>query len=536
MPAVNAAAAAASKNFLAVLVMFRTPGFRVVGCSSDRSAPTSIVVHSCRGSDPRCPPVGRKRPSLGTARRLTLSEHALLPCTHVREVDVDQAGQPEIRSAAAEKTPCQDQKPRLLCLSPWNWPWHPRTGEDTLLRWLPKPLIRLYQRLVAARPYARPRRVPAPPGPPPTPSGQERQFRLEIAQDAFCHHRPAPRLLFRTQVPRRGLRSWCEQPHRRTGRRGHICPACAHARTLYAAAVDGDTHAEQRLHTLARRGAVRLSAERRYDRFDRSRTLAARREERKRRSPNPIPPALVDFRDWGGVYRSFLHHVHDRRAVEQALLRDHARHLRHLIRQRCARLARASRPRHRDHERASRDAPPGSTAQGDATKRVAGGPGSPRRSALRDDRSVSSAADAASRSPATNTAPAAPDSPGPLQPADHPTAHAESPAAQPQPAAGAEASVRRIAGLLVRALVLISLSAGIASAAAFQRPAQHVASCIEHQPSAHTAQAHASGGQPSAPAGVIGGATRARSARRSPGRRRCTSSPPRASARAPPAH
>ncbi|HKM60959.1 MAG TPA: hypothetical protein VJY39_00580 [Acidisphaera sp.] len=405
-----------------------------------------------------------------------------------------------------------------------------------MLRWLPQPLIRLYQRLLAARPYARPRRVPAPPGPPPTPSGQERQFRLEIAQDAFCHHRPAPRLLFRTQVPRRGLRSWCEQPHRRTGRRGHICPACAHARTLYAAAVNGDTHAEQRLHTLARRGAVRLSAERRYDRFDRSRTLAARREERKRRSPNPIPPALVDFRDWGGVYRSFLHHVHDRRAVEQALLRDHARHLRHLIRQRCARLARASRPRHRDHERASRDAPPGSTAQGDATKRVAGGPGSPRRSALRDDRSVSSAADAASRSPTTNTAPAAPDSPGPLQPADHPTAHAESPAAQPQPAAGAEASVRRIAGLLVRALVLISLSAGIASAAAFQRPAQHVASCIEHQPSAHTAQAHASGGQPSAPAGVIGGATRARSARRSPGRRRCTSSPPRASARAPPAH
>src|SRR5208337_1634517 len=67
-----------------------------------------------------------------------------------------------------------------------------------LLRWLPTSLQRLYERLVAARPYARKTRPrPLPPDDEAPSSGQARHYRLEIAYDAFCQHRPPPRKLFR---------------------------------------------------------------------------------------------------------------------------------------------------------------------------------------------------------------------------------------------------------------------------------------------------------------------------------------------------
>src|SRR5271166_5944473 len=53
MPAANVAAAAASKNFLAVLFMLQTPVVRVFGCLSDRRPPTRIVVDTKRGCLPR---------------------------------------------------------------------------------------------------------------------------------------------------------------------------------------------------------------------------------------------------------------------------------------------------------------------------------------------------------------------------------------------------------------------------------------------------------------------------------------------------
>src|SRR5271157_5460289 len=222
----------------------------------------------------------------------------------------------------------------------------PATGRRTrgpadcpgrVLRWLPARLVRLYRGLVAARPYARAPRVrPLPPEPPPTPCGRDRKLRLEIVQDAFCQHRPAPRLLFRAPVAPRDMRSWCDEPHRRTGRPRPICPSCAHARRLYAAACNGDAAAEGRLHTLARRGAVRLLAKRREYRHARSILLAAVREERARNGPEPTPPSFLDLQLWPHSRPSGpgAHHLHARRDVERDLLRDHARHLRHLTRQR----------------------------------------------------------------------------------------------------------------------------------------------------------------------------------------------------------
>ncbi|HKM62216.1 MAG TPA: hypothetical protein VJY39_06970, partial [Acidisphaera sp.] len=211
-----------------------------------------------------------------------------------------------------------------------------------MLRWLPARLVRLYRGLVAARPYARAPRVrPLPPEPPPTPCGRDRKLRLEIVQDAFCQHRPAPRLLFRAPVAPRDMRSWCDEPHRRTGRPRPICPSCAHARRLYAAACNGDAAAEGRLHTLARRGAVRLLAKRREYRHARSILLAAVREERARNGPEPTPPSFLDLQLWPHSRPSGpgAHHLHARRDVERDLLRDHARHLRHLTRQRRTRLS-----------------------------------------------------------------------------------------------------------------------------------------------------------------------------------------------------
>src|SRR5208283_4873364 len=60
MPAANVAAAAASKNFLAVLFMLQTPVVRVFGCLSDRRPPTRIVLNK----DPRSLPVSRTWASL----------------------------------------------------------------------------------------------------------------------------------------------------------------------------------------------------------------------------------------------------------------------------------------------------------------------------------------------------------------------------------------------------------------------------------------------------------------------------------------
>ncbi|HKM65177.1 MAG TPA: hypothetical protein VJY39_22085 [Acidisphaera sp.] len=191
-----------------------------------------------------------------------------------------------------------------------------------MLRWLPQSLVRLYRRLLDARPYARntrPRLLA--PEAPDTPSGLQRKLRLDIAQDAFCHHRPKPRVLFRLGQSHR-LDSWCEQ------KRGHRCPACAHAHTLYVRARDRDDwKAECKLHRLARRGVVRLLAERREYRHHR-RVLCARVREEAAAS-RQYPPETQEYYGLSTYYRpSPIGYVADRRAVEAALLRAHARHLR----------------------------------------------------------------------------------------------------------------------------------------------------------------------------------------------------------------
>ncbi|HKM63917.1 MAG TPA: hypothetical protein VJY39_15640, partial [Acidisphaera sp.] len=94
--------------------------------------------------------------------------------------------------------------------------------------------------------------------------GRDRHYRLEIAYDAFCEHCPPPRTLFRADPARRDLTSWCERMTRWTQRRRPRCHHCERARSLYLAARDtGDWKAEVALYKLARRGAVRLLAERR---------------------------------------------------------------------------------------------------------------------------------------------------------------------------------------------------------------------------------------------------------------------------------
>ena len=120
-----------------------------------------------------------------------------------------------------------------------------------MLRWLPDRLIRLYRRLAEARPYApstRPRLLVEPD--PPKPGGRDRQFRLHIVYDAFCHHRSPPRVLFRTSIPPRDLTSWCDTPNAWTGRRRPRCPSCEQARARYLAARLGMEVMQQRASDL----------------------------------------------------------------------------------------------------------------------------------------------------------------------------------------------------------------------------------------------------------------------------------------------
>jgi len=210
-----------------------------------------------------------------------------------------------------------------------------------MLRWLPVRLRRLYERLVAARPHTRARRVPPIPAEPPPSCGRDRKHRLDVVYDAFCERRPAPRHLFRPNYIPRDMRSWCDQPHPRTDKPQPRCPSCERARALYLEAVGGNEEADRRLHRLARRGAVRLLAERRRYRAERAPMLAAQREqraaERARYGPQPEPFEITlwpSYRPSGPG----AHHAHARRDVERGLVRDHAALLRVLLRRRSARL------------------------------------------------------------------------------------------------------------------------------------------------------------------------------------------------------
>src|SRR5271165_1394554 len=210
-----------------------------------------------------------------------------------------------------------------------------------VLRWLPASLQRLYRRLAAARPYARKTRPrPIPPDDERPSSGQARHYRLEIAYDAFCEHRPPPKKLFRANPWRRDLTSWCDAPNSWTGRRKPRCHHCERAHAHYIAACSGDWKAEVALFKLARRGAVRLLAERREYREQRRQFWARHREEVARNGPNPMPRHFVDDL-WPMIaHRGSLEgwHHRDRREVERGLVRAHARHLRRETQRRRERL------------------------------------------------------------------------------------------------------------------------------------------------------------------------------------------------------
>src|SRR5271166_6086668 len=203
-----------------------------------------------------------------------------------------------------------------------------------VLRWLPASLQRLYRRLAEAVPYARNTRPrPIPPDDERPSSGQARQYRLEIAYDAFCGHRPPPKKLFRANPWRRDLTSWCDAPNSWTDRRKPRCHHCETARAHYVAARDqGDWKAEVALYKLARRGAVRLLAERRQYRDSRRQFWARHREHVARNGPEPMPPQF-EPELWPMIAHRGSHeswHHRDRREVERDLVRAHARHLRHL--------------------------------------------------------------------------------------------------------------------------------------------------------------------------------------------------------------
>src|SRR5208283_3865111 len=218
----------------------------------------------------------------------------------------------------------------------------PSDREDTMFRWLPTSLQRLYRRLIDARPYARKTRPrPLPPENEAPACGRDRHYRLEIAYDAFCEHCPPPRTLFRADPARRDLTSWCERMTRWTQRRRPRCHHCERARSLYLAARDtGDWKAEVALYKLARRGAVRLLAERRQYREQRRQFWARHREHVARNGPEPMPPQF-EPELWPMIAHRGSHeswHHRDRRAVERDLVRAHARHLRREIQRRSARL------------------------------------------------------------------------------------------------------------------------------------------------------------------------------------------------------
>ncbi|HKM64372.1 MAG TPA: hypothetical protein VJY39_17965 [Acidisphaera sp.] len=230
-----------------------------------------------------------------------------------------------------------------------------------MLRWLPDRLIRLYRRLAEARPYApstRPRLLVEPD--PPKPGGRDRQFRLHIVYDAFCHHRSPPRVLFRTSIPPRDLTSWCDTPNAWTGRRRPRCPSCEQARARYLAARDKDDwKAECWLYRQAKRGAVRLLAERRQYRHERREALVRKREaeaiDGKPEMPVHFLPDLWEhIAHRGSVDGGY--HVRDRRDVERQLVRAHERHLRCLEQGRRARLRDLAMQRERPSQAAT--APP----------------------------------------------------------------------------------------------------------------------------------------------------------------------------------
>src|SRR5271157_3113217 len=216
-------------------------------------------------------------------------------------------------------------------------PTAPAHHTGRVLRWLPASLQRLYRRLAEARPYARKTRPrPLPPDDERPSSGQARHYRLEIAYDKFCEHRPPPKKLFRTNPWRRDLTSWCDAPNSWTGRRKPRCHHCERAHAHYVAARNGDWKAEVALYKLARRGAVRLLAERREYRESRRQFWARHREEVARRGPEPMPPQfepeLWPMIAHRGSVESWHHR--DRREVERDLVRAHARHVRRLTQRR----------------------------------------------------------------------------------------------------------------------------------------------------------------------------------------------------------
>src|SRR5271166_4653945 len=283
-----------------------------------------------------------------------------------------------------------------------------------VLRWLPASLQRLYRRLAEAVPYARNTRPrPIPPDDERPSSGQARQYRLEIAYDAFCGHRPPPKKLFRANPWRRDLTSWCDAPNSWTDRRKPRCHHCETARAHYLAARDhGDWKAEVALYKLARRGAVRLLAERRQYRESRRQFWARHREEVARNGPEPMPPQF-EPELWPMIAHRGSHeswHHRDRREVERDLVRAHARHIRRQTQHRRERLRdlqadepvgckSAQRAAHRPDVDAAASTPPpqprhckdlgtaeGRGNPGQREKRLPRGPGSTRRqSAARDD-------------------------------------------------------------------------------------------------------------------------------------------------------
>jgi len=208
-----------------------------------------------------------------------------------------------------------------------------------MFRWLPTSLQRLYQRLANAVPYARNTRPrPLPPDDERPSSGQARHYRLEIAYDAFCEHRPPPKKLFRANPWRRDLTSWCDnRPTSWTDRRKPRCHHCETARAHYIAARDNaDWKAEVALYKLARRGAVRLLAERRQYRESRRQFWARHREHVARNGPEPMPPQF-EPELWPMIAHRGSHeswHHRDRREVERDLVRAHARHIRRLTQRR----------------------------------------------------------------------------------------------------------------------------------------------------------------------------------------------------------
>src|SRR5271170_2452862 len=194
----------------------------------------------------------------------------------------------------------------------------------SMLHWLPRNLVRLYQRLAEATPYAKGTRVkPLPPEPdPPPPGGKQRLLRLNIVQDAFCQHLPKPRKLFRAPQAPRDTTSWCDAPNAWTDRQKPRCSDCEHAYTTYWAACDGDWKAECRLHRLAVRGARKLLARRR-EYYAKRRDLGARirhaRLVRQRRYGVEEQP--LEFRHAGRPSSGGAHHIIDRRDEERDLLR-----------------------------------------------------------------------------------------------------------------------------------------------------------------------------------------------------------------------